>query len=109
MKDRHYLLILIFAAFIGTLVFVSNLSSNSAVASNLNKRNIPTDLSEELGLPDSSSKPVEVNNTIEPLSITIEQTELERLDTLSEKLSENHTLIDDEMESRVLIGAVYVK
>ena len=109
MKDRHILLILALSAFLGAMFFVGDLASNSAIAGNRNTRNIPADLSEELGLADSSNRFVETADSVNPLNLTIEQTELERLDTLLEKMSEISPLIDEVEKSRVLIDAVHVK
>ncbi len=109
MKDRHLLFMFILFAFVGALFFMSEMATNSAVASNRNVRNIPTDLSEDLGITDPVGELVVAADHENSLSMTIEQTDLERMDTLLEKMSEINTLLDEEGESRILIDAVYVK
>ncbi|RQV98732.1 hypothetical protein EH220_02880 [bacterium] len=109
MRDRHVLLILIGIAFFGAMFLVTDLASNSALAESRGARAIPEDLSTDLGLTDSAEtiSPDEV--TPQTLSLTIEQSELERLDTLLKEMSEVHTLLDENTESRILISSSYMQ
>lgn len=109
MKDRHVLLILVCVAFFGAMYLVTDLISTEALAENLNARAIPEDLSADLGLTTDAATVAQEDATPQSFSLTIDQSEMERLDTLLQELSDVQPLLDEHTESRILISSSYMQ
>ena len=108
MKDRHIMMLTVLAAFFGAMLFISDLASTPAVTDIRNQTVIPDDITEDLDLPSTDIAPYTASTETAIAPESGADTEMERIDTLLEQLSEFDQSLENTEDSRMLIAAVYV-